>query len=165
MKIDIAHRPAFSFVGIHVSAPFSELGVKVPAARKALLLRLPELGTLPAPKVVLTLTPVANILEAPERYECHVGVEVEAGVAAPSGMVHLQIPAQDCAHVAYRGPMDQCWRAYFDIIRWAKEEGHTLDASSSDQEVHGERHDWEDKQREDNELDIFVPILPPRGQG
>jgi predicted transcriptional regulator YdeE len=147
-------------VGYKVLAPYSGLAAKSREARRDLLNQLEaSTGNRQSP-LMYTISPPEKITTMDDVHTLYIMVDRESfgDAAIPDELVSLEVPTQQCIHFHYQGPMKNSTPFYFELFEQIGNGEIPYDNKGYRIEEYGDKHNWDDMETPDNELDIFFPV-------
>ncbi|MFD2673363.1 GyrI-like domain-containing protein [Marinicrinis sediminis] len=154
-------KEGFRGVGHKVVAPFSELGTKIREAKDDVLKQVKANSKMESQPLLYCISPPEKISSMEDDHTVYVLVKEESfgEQKPPESFIQLDVPTQSCLHFHYEGSMNDIMSFYQELFSRISGDGDIpFDQEGYRIEEYGENHKWDDKETEDNELEIFFPV-------
>lgn len=132
----IVNLDEFKVVGFKVICKEDKLEVEMPKLWMVFLERLEEIKNRTDNCVIDISLDVID-----KDYTQCICARVDSFDNIPDEMVGLAIPKQKCIYYKHEGPVKEIWMSFYNMMKWAEENGHTLDPSDFKIDINEENNE------------------------
>lgn len=154
------NKSGFQGLGYEIKAPYSDLGTKIRHAKSDLLKHLHKSTRDDEKPLLYSVSPPEIVSSMDDIHTLYLLVDEKSfgESVIPDELVRFEVPTQSCLHFHYQGSMNDITDFYYELFSKIHHGEINYDSTGYRIEEYGVKHNWNDKETTDNQLDIFFPI-------
>ncbi|TCZ69296.1 AraC family transcriptional regulator [Paenibacillus albiflavus] len=160
MSVNLINKETCRVIGIHIICPFDDMVIEMTKAWNLLKSRLDEINGRTDSDKIIGFYP--QLSEDNDKNRCHyfIGVEVMGDSIVPTDMFSIEIPSHHYVSYLYKGALnDYVNQAYSKVHEYINEHEIHNNVNTYVLEVKNINNDLNDRLREDNEIELMIPVI------